>query len=108
MLARTSALLVRVSPAGAFDGLATRMLGTSVVDEARLRRDVRRHTSAILPLLFDQQGAGAEVEYPVFTESRASLGEVLADGRADLAAIVMIGALATMVLFVALNRYDIR
>jgi ABC-type transport system involved in multi-copper enzyme maturation permease subunit len=107
-LARASAVLVRVSPAGAFDGLATRMLGTSVVDEARLKRDVRRHTSAILPLVFDQRSDGAEVEYPTFTASRASLGQVLADGRADLAAIVVIGALATMVLFVALNRYDIR
>jgi ABC-type transport system involved in multi-copper enzyme maturation permease subunit len=107
-LARGSAALVRFSPAGAFDGLATRMLGTSVVDEARLKRDVRRHTSAILPLVFDQRGDGAEVEYPTFTASRASLGQVLADGRADLAAIVVIGALATMVLFVALNRYDIR
>jgi len=107
-LARTSASLVRLSPAGAFDGLATRMLGTSVVDEARLKRDVRRYTGAILPLVFESRNAGAEVEYPAFTESRATLGRVLADGRADLAAIVVIGALATLVLFVALNRYDIR
>jgi ABC-type transport system involved in multi-copper enzyme maturation permease subunit len=107
-LARTSAALVRTSPAGAFDGLATRMLGTSVVDEARLKRDVRRYKNSILPLVFDRQSSSAEVEYPTFTASRASLGEVLAGDRADLAAIVVIGALATMVLFVALNRYDIR
>ena len=99
---------MRLSPAGAFDGLATRMLGTSVVDEARLKRDVRRYTGAILPLVFEGRSADAEAEYPAFTESRASLGEVLADGRADLAAIVAIGALAAMVLFIALNRYDIR
>jgi ABC-type transport system involved in multi-copper enzyme maturation permease subunit len=85
MLARTSALLVRVSPAGAFDGLATRILSTSVADESRLKRDVRRYKNAILPEVFQQRSDGAEVEYPTFTASRASLGEVLASGRADLA-----------------------
>ncbi|MGD2152453.1 MAG: ABC transporter permease subunit [Gemmatimonadales bacterium] len=107
-LARTSALFVRISPAGAFDGLATSILGTSVADEWRLKRDVRRYKNAILPEVFEQRSADAAIEYPAFTATRAPLADVLAAGRANIASIVFLGALAGMVLFIAINRYDIR
>lgn len=107
-LARVSAALIRVSPAGSFDGLATRLLGTSVVDESRLKGDVRRYKNQILPSLFKDPSGEQGVVYPSFTVTHASLGDVLERGRADLTAIVVIGALAGTMLFVAINRYDIR
>jgi ABC-type transport system involved in multi-copper enzyme maturation permease subunit len=107
-LARTSAALVRVSPAGAFDAISTRVLATSVFDEARLKRDVRRYKNDILPQVFDQARDQAEPAYPAFVVSRASLSDVLAGGRTDLVAMVMVGALAAAAFFVALSRYDIR
>jgi ABC-type transport system involved in multi-copper enzyme maturation permease subunit len=107
-LARTSAALVRLSPAGAFDAISTHTLGTSVVDEARLKLDVRRHKNSILPTVFEQSGSRSDATYPAFVASRASLGEVMAAGRADLSAMVIAGILALLALFVTVNRYDIR
>lgn len=107
-LSRTSAWLTRISPAGAFASLAGRALGTSVADEARLKRDVLSYKNAILPLVFDQTTGRSQPTYPAFRSESAALGEVLAAGRGELVALSIVGALAFAVLFISLSRYDIR
>jgi ABC-type transport system involved in multi-copper enzyme maturation permease subunit len=107
-LARTSAALVRLSPAGAFDVVSTGVLGTSVAHEAQLKLEVRRYKNAILPDLFSYRMRDIEPTYPAFTPRRMSLADTLAAAGADIGAIVLAGAIAITTLFVAISRYDIR
>lgn len=107
-LTRVAEAAIRVSPAGAFEMVAARTLGTSLHDEAALRRRLIEHKNAILPDIFRHTIGQGGNPYPEFVAPVPSLGQALASRAADLVALAMAGALALLVFFTAVREYDVR
>jgi ABC-type transport system involved in multi-copper enzyme maturation permease subunit len=107
-LARTAEALMRASPAGAFQGAAARVLGTSLHDEALLKRRIVEHKNLILPTVFAAFGSSEGVEYPQFLPPRTPLRAALASRSADLVALAVAAALSLLVFFIAVREYDVR
>ncbi|MFW6330317.1 MAG: ABC transporter permease [Gemmatimonadota bacterium] len=107
-LTRVSEAMIRLSPAGAFEGVATRVLGTSIHDEARFKRRMIEYKNAILPSMLEGWRWDEPVEYPAFERPRPTVGEALAARSADLVALAVVAVLSLLVYFIAVREYDVR
>lgn len=107
-LTRIAEAMIRVSPAGAFEGLAARVLGTSLHDEAALRRRIVEHKNAILPAVFGSYVGDGVQSFPAFVAPRPPVREAIAARAADMVALAIAGALSLLVFFTAVREYDVR
>jgi ABC-type transport system involved in multi-copper enzyme maturation permease subunit len=107
-LATVAESFIRISPAGAFDGIATRLLGTSLHDEALLRQRMLQQKNAMLPDVFRGFTDRGDVAYAAFVAPRLPLGAALASRLADVVALAVVAMLALLVYFNAVRGYDVR
>jgi ABC-type transport system involved in multi-copper enzyme maturation permease subunit len=107
-LATVAESFIRISPAGAFDGIATRLLGTSLHDEALLRQRMLQQKNAMLPDVFRGFTDRGDVAYAAFVAPQLPLGAALASRIADVVALAVVAMLALLVYFNAVRGYDVR
>jgi ABC-type transport system involved in multi-copper enzyme maturation permease subunit len=107
-LAGAAESFIRISPAGAFDGIAARVLGTSLHDEALLRQRMLQQKNEMLPDVFRGFAGRGDVSYAAFVPPRPALGAALASRMADLMALAVVAMLALLVYFNAVRGYDVR
>ncbi len=106
-LTRVAETMGRLSPAGAFQNAAARVTGTSIHDELALRRRLVEHKNSMLPAAFAHATASGG-SFGEFLPPARSLGGVMADRRADLAALALAAALSLLAFFTAVRGYDVR
>ncbi|MBA7578262.1 hypothetical protein ES708_20124 [subsurface metagenome] len=100
--------ITRLSPAATFTHLATDFAGTGIREETRVKEAVLRYKDNVWDKPTDS-GGNILGEFPAFTFSRSTVGEVIStEGMLNITILVLLNMLIFVMAFVAFLQYDIR
>lgn len=107
-LVRVSKSITRVSPAAAFDFIATDLAGTGINEMEKSKEAVLRYKDLVWEKPTDSDG-NIMGEFPSFVYERTQLRDILnADGMANILIIILCHIIAFAAAYVLFLRYDVR